>query len=228
MHFLYIDEQTEKIYSEILKKITLSMNGVAADLMREMGLQYRKNLGVSIVRLREIAAGYQPSQNLSVRLWRNEQRETRIMAFLLADIQKTDLKTSLKIAGEIDQPELAETGAMFLYSKLPFAPEFCAECITTDREFTVMTGFQTAARICENLTPVQRDELIFAAFDKLATDSFHVAKSIGVFLSRMCRTDKKTASKIYNEINNDQHISLKHTGLIKDMVVQEIDYFVHK
>lgn len=228
MRFIFIDEQTEKIYREILKKITLSMNGVAADLMREQGIKYEKNLGVSIVRLREIASEYQPSQKLFERLWKNNQRETRIMAFLLADNQKTSLGSALEIAEKIDQPELAETGAMFLFSKLPFAPEFCFSCISSDKELTIMTGFLTAARIYDNFTFLQCDELMTKAFNMMETDSFYISKSVGLFLSRMCRIDKKTAQKIQYEINKTQYFNAKHIRLIKDMVLQEIDYFVHK
>lgn len=228
MQFIFIDEQTEKIYREILKKITLSMNGVAADLMREQGIKYEKNLGVSIVRLREIASEYQPSQKLSERLWKNNQRETRIMAFLLADNQKTSLNSALELAENINQPELAETGAMFLFSKLPFAAEFCFSCISSDKELTIMTGFLTAARIYENLTFLQCDEFITKAFNMMETDSYYISKSLGLFLSRMCRIDKKTAQKIQKEIFNLQYNNAKHIRLIKDMVIQEIDYFVHK
>lgn len=228
MQFSYFDELTERQYAEILKKIKLRMNGVTAYKMKEMGMIYEKNLGVSVVHIREIAAGYKPSQNLAARLWKNNQRETRILAFILSEPEKTTLETAIRMASEAKQTELAETGAMFLYSKIPAVYDFCVSCINTNISATKMAGFHTATRVYLKLNTEQGKNLIQYALQHALTKDYHVAKSAGLYLSRMCRIDKNTAENIYNELNKLREGKNTHLKIIKDMTKQEIQFFVHK
>lgn len=228
MNFHYYNEDIERNYNEILKKIYLSKNGVTADTMLEMGMNYKKNMGVSIVRLREIASEYQHSHLLALKLWKNKQRETQIMAFLLDETDKLTTAVALKIAFGIDQTELAETGAMFLFSKMPDAYNFCVGCINSGKELTAMTGFYTAARIIQNFTGEQILYLLKLAFDNAETQNYHLGKSVGVFLGRICRKSKETAEKVQYETNKISENDSEIKRLIKDMVNQEINYFVHK
>lgn len=72
----------EKIKS-IKRSFRLYMNGVASHSMREKGLDYKLNWGISQADLRHIAASYDKDAALARRLWADNVRECKILATLL-------------------------------------------------------------------------------------------------------------------------------------------------
>ena len=83
MKYTLVNPKLEAQITEIRRKIRLSMNGIVSGQMTEKGIHYKKNYGVSIPRIKEIASTYPPSHDLAQRLWNLQIRETMIMATLL-------------------------------------------------------------------------------------------------------------------------------------------------
>ncbi len=69
----------------LLRLLKKEMNGAVADSMREKGMEYPLNYGVSIPVLRRIAAAYAPDHPLARLLYQQQVRELRLAALTVAD-----------------------------------------------------------------------------------------------------------------------------------------------
>ena len=63
MKYTLVNPKLDALIIEIRRKIRLSMNGIVSEQMVQNGIRYKKNYGVSIPRIKEIAAGYSPSHD---------------------------------------------------------------------------------------------------------------------------------------------------------------------
>jgi hypothetical protein len=67
------------IISQIRKKVFLARDGVNADSLRQRGINYKTIYGVPISTLRKIAAGYFPNEEIADTLWKEDNRELKII-----------------------------------------------------------------------------------------------------------------------------------------------------
>ncbi len=186
---------------EIRRKIILLKNGVVSDSMRDKGIVYKRNWGVDLPQIKEIAQMHEPSLELAERLWALEIRETIILATLLAP---ADALTEVKAEGwvaDVENIEMAEQISMNLLSRLPGSTDIALHCAGSDEKWTQITGFTLAARIWSRFSAAQTDELIERAFHLSNTGEFFLYKSVAVVLGRLCRKDRETADKISNLLN---------------------------
>ena len=118
MKFFISNPVLDKEIVDIKRKITLSMNGVVSDKMRENGILYEKNYGVIVPRIKEIAGEYTANGDLAQRLWAMKYRETMIMATILQPIDEFQITDARLWLAEINQNELAEQIVMNLLVKM--------------------------------------------------------------------------------------------------------------
>jgi len=182
--------------AEIRRKIRLSMNGIVSDQMTRSGIIYKSNFGVSIPRIREIAATYTPGHDLAQRLWMLEIRETKIMATLLEPIDKFSAEMAGDWVAGFDQIEIVEQSVMNLFSKLSYSDSLCIEWIQSDSVWIQITGFILATRITDKLSHSQITLIIEKAIEISSTTDFHLYKAVGLCLSRLCRNNEETAGLI--------------------------------
>jgi 3-methyladenine DNA glycosylase AlkD len=222
MKFYIANTDLDAQISEIKKIIRLSMNGVVSDQMTKSGIIYKKNYGVTIPRIKEIALRYTPNHDLAQRLWALNIRETMIMATLLEPIDKFTPEIAQAWVESFSHIEIIEQVNMNLFSKLPFAALLATQWIQSDKVWQQVTGFILAARITDKFN---RDEIttIVKIAEKLSiTSDLHLYKSIGLCLSRLCRKGKEVATYILKEIETypvDSSISRQY---ISSEVKQEI------
>lgn len=132
---------------DIKRKLRLSMNGVASSDMREAGIGYKLNFGVSLPELRRIASETEKDSELAVALWKEDIRECRILAALIypqgqfmsdmADLWIEDIKF----------PDLAEVCSMYLFSRMPGASETAFRWIASDNGMARYCGFLMLAHM---------------------------------------------------------------------------------
>ena len=123
------------------------MDGARAQSLREKGVNYHLNWGVSLGHLQEMARDYEPSHDLAAALWRENVRECKIMAMLLmpADAIPED-EAREWIAGTPTQ-EVAEIGAMTLYSRLPYARKLALSLVDADDVMEQLHGWCILVRL---------------------------------------------------------------------------------
>jgi len=223
MKFYIANPDLDAQIIEIKKTIRLSMNGIVSDQMTKSGIIYKKNYGVTIPRIREIALRYTPNHDLAQRLWALNIRETMIMATLLEPIDKFTPEIAQTWVLSFNQIEIIEQVNMNLFSKLPFAASLAMQWMQSDKSsWKQVTGFILAARIADKFN---RDEIvtIIKVAGKLSdTNDLHLYKSIGLCMSRLCRKDKETATYILKEIESYSFDSSISRQYISNEVKQEI------
>lgn len=195
---------------EIKRKIRLSMNGITADHMKESGIIYKQNFGVSIPGIKEIASFYEKNHDLAQRLWNLEIRETMIMATLIQPIDSFSIKNANEWIEKFNQIEIVEQVTMNLFCKLPFSTELCLDWIKSDKKWIRITGFLLGTRIYTSFTEIQLMEVINTALACSETEDYQQYKSVATCLSRFCRTNKNTAlyiSERTKEFENSKYLS---------------------
>jgi len=186
--------------AEIRQKIRLTMNGIVSEHMSASGIIYKKNFGVSITRLKEIAKTYHPNHDLAQRLWELQIRETMILATLLESVDEFSENDAQNRVDDFENIEIIEQTCMNLFCKLSDANLFSLKWIQSTKIWEKITGFILAARISDKLSAVEIHFVIEMSIDASETDNFHLYKAVSLCLSRFSRKDKVTAMYISNEI----------------------------
>ncbi len=129
MDILLDDPRIEKTYQEIVKKVSLRMNGETVDQMKAMGMNYKVNWGASIISLRNLAKEYDKNHLLALKLWNKQWRETKILATLLEEPDKLTEEQMDFWTKSFETLEMAEQAVanLYVHSKFAFvkAYEYC-------------------------------------------------------------------------------------------------------
>ena len=165
----------QEVVQKIRKNLRLSMNGIASSLMREKGVDYKLNFGVSIPRLRQMAKQYAPNKALAETLWKEQTRELKILATLIYPPEEFAL-ASVWIE-DIDNQELAEQASMNLFCKMPDALFYASGWTKQDAIYPLICGFSVYNRLMMNGLTMNRQEA--DVFIQSAITAFH-HESLGV------------------------------------------------
>jgi 3-methyladenine DNA glycosylase AlkD len=110
---------------DIKKELRASMNGILSARMREAGMPFKLIFGVELPRLQSIAAEFPQDADLAQRLWKQNIRETRLLAIMLMPVDAFTAEASGIWAEEMLTAEEAQVMAMLLLSKTKHAKETC-------------------------------------------------------------------------------------------------------
>lgn len=129
MEFILDDQETEKKYREILAWINAHKNGDVSRLMKQKGLDYKMNWGVSLVELRQFAQNFEKNHLLALKLWNKQWRETMILATLFdqpEEVTEEQMDFWTKSFANIEIAEQASTN-LWVHTKFAFvkALEWC-------------------------------------------------------------------------------------------------------
>ena len=132
---------------EIKQSFRQMMDGSVAQSMRDKGVDYHLNWGVTLPRLREKADEIGKNYDLAIALWKENVRECKILATMVmpADVILPEV-VDIWIE-QTETVEIAEQAAMNLYQYLPFAPMKAFEWIASDRELYQLCGFHVLSRL---------------------------------------------------------------------------------
>ncbi|GHU88527.1 peptidase [Bacteroidia bacterium] len=174
--------------SQIRKKIFLARDGVSADSLRKKGIHYKMIYGVPVVTLRKIARDYAPDYELANILWKEDNRELKILATL---IQEPELfETANEWVSDIHNLELAEQSVMNLFCKLSDASHLAKDWIQSKEPYIVICGFLLYTRLFSQNTPIKSEEaeLYFESVEKtLRSDSQLLRNAALTSLKRLGR-----------------------------------------
>jgi len=222
MTFYISNPKLDDQITEIRRKIRLSMNGIVSEKMTASGIIYKKNYGVTIPRIKEIAQTYIPNHDLAQRLWLLQIRETMIMATLLEPVDKFTPELAQEWVESFHQIEIIEQACMNLFCKLPFATTLATRWIYSEKVWIQITGCILAARIPIKFNQDEIIEFVKKTINLSTTEEMHLYKSIALCLSRFCRRNNKTATYIQKEIDKFAESSIIGHQFICNEVKQEI------
>jgi len=173
-----MDIQTQ--VKEIKQSFRQMMDGAVAQSMRNKGVDYKLNWGVTLPRLREKADEIGPNYDLAIALWKENVRECKILATMImpADVVLPEV---IDIWMEqVPTQEIAEQAAFNLFQHLPYAPEKAYTWMASDQELRQLCGFHVLSRLFMNKQePNERGihEFIDQAIVALQGDSIPVRKA---------------------------------------------------
>ncbi len=188
--------------TDIKLKIRLSMSGEVSEQMITAGIEYKKNYGVSIPVIRDIARLYAPDADLANRLWMLGIRETMILATLLYPKEKLTIENAQEYILEMNKMELVEQMSMNLLYKLPYANALCTWCVNSPELWVRITGLMLSVRIYNQLNQSEVDNIINKAFEFSQTNEYYLYKAIAHSLGRISRRNSETAQVILDKMNN--------------------------
>ena len=151
---------------EIKQSFRLYMNGVTAQSLRDKGVNYHLNWGVSLQHLQEMAAeikaeGHTPAEfhELSILLWKENIRECKILATMLMPADNFPADLAMLWVEQTPTQEVAELAAMHLYQHLPYAKDMALQLIAQPYEMAQLQGYCILARLFSNNTEFTESEI---------------------------------------------------------------------
>lgn len=142
-----MNEITHEKLKQIKQSFRLVMNGEAAHSMRQKGLEYKLNWGVSVAQLRQMANEYGKDYDLAVELWKENIRECKILATLIMPPDKFLPELADLWMEQTPSQEIAEQAAFNLYQHLSFAPLLAYKWIADGRNLYQICGYALLSRL---------------------------------------------------------------------------------
>lgn len=221
-----VNEQLDAQMNEIKQRIVLSMNGVTSDSMKEKGVNYKKNYGVSLPTLREIAALYTPSVDLSNRLWLLGWRETLILSILLQPVASVTAEKVLERLKATSEKEIIDTMCLFLLSKLSFTSQLPAILFAENNRNCNVAAFMLSARIYQQLNATDVDLIIDNGIKMSESDDYELYKSIAICFGRLCRINNQRAEQLKELADGFLSAQISSQVVIATEVKQELDFLI--
>ena len=198
-------EETNEKLKAIKRSFRTVMNGVASHSMREKGVGYKLNWGVSLVHLREMAATYGKDYDLAIALWKEDIRECKILATLIMPAERLLPEVADIWLEQTTSQELAEMLAANLLKDVSDAPEIAYRWMASDNDIRQICGFCILSRLfMRGQEPNERgiNEFLDQALAALQGPSLAVRKAalsallrfadLGLVYERLAKTAAKS------------------------------------
>ena len=145
-----MNENTAERLKEIKRSFRMMMNGVAAQSMRDKGLEYHVNWGASLPMLKVKAKEIGKDYDLAIALWKEDVRECKILATMIMPSERMLPEVVDIWMEQTRSQEMAELASMNLYQHLPFAAEKAYQWMASDKELYQLCGFHVLSRLFMN------------------------------------------------------------------------------
>jgi 3-methyladenine DNA glycosylase AlkD len=132
---------------EIISRLEALADPKAVEGMARFGITAKSVSGVSIPHLRKMAKEIGLNQDLALKLWEMENRETRILASMIADPEQFTESLMEEWGADFDSWEVCDQCIMNLFGKTPCAYKKAVEWSAREEEFILRAGFVLMARL---------------------------------------------------------------------------------
>ncbi|MGI6222518.1 MAG: DNA alkylation repair protein [Prevotella sp.] len=196
-----MDEKIHEQLKAIKQSFRLMMNGEASRSMREKGVEYKLNWGVTLPQLKQMAKEYEKSYDLAIELWKEDIRECKILATLLMPTDQMPYEVAEIWMEQTRSQEMAEMLAFNLFQYLDYAPDLAYKWIASDKDLYQICGYNILSRLfMKGQEPNERgiNELIDQAQTALQGGSYgvkHAAMNCALRLADMNEQYGKIVSK---------------------------------
>ena len=176
----------EKI-KEIKQSFHQLMDGSIAQSMRDKGVDYHLNWGVTLPRLHKMAEELKAESqepkalyDLAIALWKEDVRECKILATMIMPADEVLPEVIDIWMEQITSQEIAEQAVFNLFQYLPYAPEKAYTWMASDQVLYQFCGFHILARLfMDKREPNERgiNEFLDQALTALQGDNFGARKA---------------------------------------------------
>ncbi|MCR5131160.1 MAG: DNA alkylation repair protein [Prevotella sp.] len=140
-------EQVHETVKKIKQSFRLLMNGVTARSMREKGVDYKLNWGVSLPDLQQMATEYERDYDLAIALWKEDIRECKILATLLMPKDQMPAEVVDIWMEQIHSQEMVEIASFHLFQHLDYAPVLAYEWMAREDDIHQMAAYLILSRL---------------------------------------------------------------------------------
>ena len=126
--------ETQDKLKAIKQTFRLRMDGMASRSMREKGLEYHLNWGVSLPDLKQLAKEYGKDYPLAIELWKENIRECKILATMIMPPEQMLPEIAELWMEQTESQEIAEMLAFNLFQYLDYAPMLAFRWIAGNEE----------------------------------------------------------------------------------------------
>lgn len=180
--------QTHQIVQDIKRRFRLLMDGQTASSMRDKGVGYHLNWGVSQVMLRqmasevaeELAQDAETLYSVAIALFKEDIRECKLLATMLMPQGVMKAEVACLWVEQTTWLEVAEAAAMNVYPYLAEAGDLAFLWIASEEDLPQLTGYHVLARLfSQGRQPEERaiNEFIDQALCALGSSSLPVRKA---------------------------------------------------
>lgn len=140
-------EETKEKIKEIKQSFRLLMNGTASHSMREKGLDYHLNWGVSFMDLKKMAEEIGQDYDLAIELWKEDIRECKILATLLMPPGRMPVEIAEIWMEQTRSQEMAEMQAFNLYQHVAYAPAIAYRWMASEKDVYQICAYNILSRL---------------------------------------------------------------------------------
>jgi 3-methyladenine DNA glycosylase AlkD len=137
-------------YVLIVKEFVHNQNGEVSSGMQKLGLNYKINYGLSIPIINKIACSIHKNNDLAIYCWKQEIRESKLLAIRLFDSYSISQSSLNEILAGINNIELAEQAAFNLFVNLSDNLALLHKLLNNGNEFVGYSGLLTILRILKS------------------------------------------------------------------------------
>lgn len=185
-------EEHREVIRNIKKELRLFMNGVTSVQQRRLGMEYNIIFGVSIPHLKEIAGKFQKDEEVARTLWKENIRESKLLAIMLLPESCYD-DVAEQWIGECRYRENADHLAHNILCRLPDAARKALDWINSPEDLYCYSGYLTLShlfRAGSTLDPEQ-EKIFFSTVKRhLATQQNCKAQALNA-LTLYCADDEE-------------------------------------
>lgn len=191
------DNTTEKI-KQLKRSFRLYMNGVASASMRQKGLEYKVNWGISQVDLRRMAAECGKDKQLAEALWHENSRECKLLATLIMPAEQLTLAEASEWVKAPLSVEMAEMLVFNLLQHLGEPWPLVGEMLTSTDELHRLCAYNLVCRLVKRLrhnTPSMPAILWDKAHSDACTANRHLLHALVNCMQNIADLDNEEAKK---------------------------------
>ncbi len=187
-------EETLEKLKKIKKSYHLLMNGVASRSMRDKGSGYAVNFGVSLPELKLIAKEFDKDFELSLELWKDNVRESKILSTLLMPEEEFSFDLAEIFLSQTPNQEIAEMLSFNLLQYINGAKDLALRWLSRENELMLLSGYSVLARLFmrgESLSDREINEFIDQAQTAISEDSMMVRRAANNALLRFSQISEE-------------------------------------
>ena len=161
--------ETSEQVKQIKRSFRLYMNGVTSSSMRQKGLDYKINWGVSQMDLRHMAEQYGKDKSLAAALWQENIRECKILATLIMPAADFTASEAMEWAATLSTVEMAETAVFNLFQHMAEAEQLSQLLLENEEKLLRICAYNLVCRLLKRNQECA-PQLYAALFEKAASD----------------------------------------------------------
>ncbi len=211
------NEELNETIRLVRRQLVRSMNGVAAQQMREAGILYDKNYGVELVRLCRMAETLPCDEQLALSLWRLHIRETMMLAVLICPPSAFERIDVREWIAQIPTYELAEMASRKLFARLPNAVEL-AKNLLNGKNFEPACGWLMLSSLLAQTADEEAIKLKNRALAKLSKSELFPA--LMLFFKRFAQEKKHLCDSLLTELDDAKSANAQVQFLYEEVKTQ--------